>query len=150
MYAQRHRTSAHQPYLRLARSQPLALSDRAGDWLEDVAVVPAQFFDPPGSAYKVRGEVALLYAVLEDALKCFQQNAAADGRHARRLAREAKEWFLADDHRWPFSFVSICAVLGLDPEYIRLGLKRWSRGHPAGQRQTRRRMLVRRQIKLSA
>jgi len=44
-----------------------------------------------------------------------------------RLAREAEAWFFADDDHWPFAFVNICAVLGLDPAYIRLGLARW---HP--------------------
>ena len=29
---------------------------------------------------------------------------------------------LSDDTSWPFSFVSICAVLGLEPEYLRRGL----------------------------
>lgn len=64
-------------------------------------------------------------AVLEDAIHCFQKQFVRKGRRVVRLAREAEEWFAADDPCWPFSFVNICAVLGLEPEYIRLGLRRW-------------------------
>ena len=65
-------------------------------------------------------------AVLEDAVHCFQRT---QGSEAARLAKDAESWLFADDQHWPFSFVNICAVLGLDVEYIRLGLQRW-RQHP--------------------
>jgi hypothetical protein len=39
--------------------------------LSPLAVLPSQFFSPPRNHYK--GEVALMYAVLEDAVKCFLQ-----------------------------------------------------------------------------
>lgn len=93
-------------------------------------VVPEQFSQPPNSAQRAPSEVALLYAILEDALRCVQ-HAASPSRRAQRLAREAEEWFFSDDDHWPFSFVNICAVLGLDPEYIRLGLKCWQEHHSA-------------------
>ena len=64
-------------------------------------------------------------AVLEDAIHCFQKQFVREGRRVLRLAREAEEWLTADDPRWPFSFVNICAVLGLEPEYIRLGHRQW-------------------------
>ncbi|MGH7965892.1 MAG: hypothetical protein ACRERD_29420, partial [Candidatus Binatia bacterium] len=77
-------------------------------------------------AYTERPEVALMRAVLADALDCFQKQFRPGGeREAQRLAREAEEWFFADDYNSLFSFVHISAVLGLDPEYIRRGLKRW-------------------------
>lgn len=41
-------------------------------------------------------------------------------------AREAERWFFNDDSRWLFSFVSVCDVLGLEPEYIRTKLKHWT------------------------
>jgi hypothetical protein len=91
----------------------------------DAAVLPEQFYRLPDSTQQMSGEAALMYAVLEDAISCFQKGTLANGRRPQRLAREAEEWFFTDDLRWPFSFVNICAVLGLDPEFIRLGLKRW-------------------------
>jgi hypothetical protein len=64
-------------------------------------------------------------AILEDAIECFQKQFVKEGQRTRRLGREAEEWIFADDYRWPFSFVNICAVLGLDAAYIRRGLEQW-------------------------
>ena len=47
----------------------------------------------------------------------------------QRMAREAEEWFLSEEAHWSFSFVSVCAVLGLEPESVRQQLKRWSHSH---------------------
>ena len=69
-------------------------------------------------------------AVLADALGCFQKGFVRQGRRVQRLAREAEEWLFSDDARWPFSFVSICAALGLEPTYLRRGLQRWRQGQP--------------------
>jgi hypothetical protein len=88
------------------------------------AVLPEQFYNPPARTTG-RGEVALMRAVLEEAVDCFQKQFVKSGRRAQRLAREAEEWIYSDEVRWPFSFVNICAVLGLDPDYVRLKLKRW-------------------------
>lgn len=96
----------------------------ATQMLPPAAILPEQFYSSPAHT-DARGEVALMRAVLEDAIACFQKQFVRSGRRAQRLAREAEEWFFADDYHWPFSFVNICAVLGLEPEYIRLGLKRW-------------------------
>ena len=106
---------------------PLFLYDlgAASQTLPPAAVLPEQFHNRPTATDRVHGEVALMRAVLEDAISCFQKQSVKSGRRAQRLAREAEEWLFTDDPRWPFSFVNICAVLGLDPEYIRLGLKRW-------------------------
>jgi hypothetical protein len=81
-----------------------------------------------------------MHAVLEDALACFQKQFEAEGRRVQRMAREAEEWFLSDDAHWPFSFVSICAVLGLEPESIRQRLKRWSHSRPDTLQKQRRRV----------
>lgn len=88
------------------------------------AVLPEQFYNPPAQTTG-RGEVALMRAVLEEAVDCFQKQFVKNGRRAQRLAREAEEWIHSDELRWPFSFVNICAVLGLEPGYIRLKLKHW-------------------------
>ncbi len=63
-------------------------------------------------------------AVLEDALLCFQRQFEIERRDIL-AAQEAEEWFFSDDSHWLFSFVSICTVLGLEPEVIRKGLKHW-------------------------
>ena len=108
--------------------------------LSDTCVLPAQFFSPRVSLYTLCPEAALMHAVLEDALACFQKQFEAEGRRVQRMAREAEEWFLSDDAHWPFSFVSICAVLGLEPESIRQRLKRWSHSRPDTLQRRRRRV----------
>jgi hypothetical protein len=93
--------------------------------LPPAAVLPEQFHGSPASAHALRGEVALMRAVLEDAIECFQKQSRKSGRRAQRLAREAEEWLFKDDQQWPFSFLNICNVLDIDPGYIRRGLKQF-------------------------
>jgi hypothetical protein len=38
---------------------------------------------------------------------------------------------MQDDSTWLCSFVNICNVLGLDPDYLRTGLRRWHEEHTA-------------------
>ncbi|HXG19439.1 MAG TPA: hypothetical protein VNN62_10255 [Methylomirabilota bacterium] len=91
--------------------------------LPPAAVLPEQFYGSPVNTARARGEVALMRAVLEDAIDCLRKQSRKSGRRAQRLAQEAEEWLFDNDQRWPFSFVNICHVLGIDPEYIRRGLK---------------------------
>jgi hypothetical protein len=53
-----------------------------------------------------------------------------------RRAREAERWFFSDAPHWLFSFVSVCDVLGLEPNYIWIKLKYWT--PPAGTRHRQR------------
>jgi hypothetical protein len=70
-------------------------------------------------------ERALLLAVLEDGVRCFQDNILARNRKKQILFEEAEAWLFSDESNGIFSFVSICAVLGFDPSYIRRGLRQW-------------------------
>jgi len=70
-----------------------------------------------------------MLAVLEEAVATFQHHLGADTRRGQRLFREADEWFRSADTSWAFAFESVCAVLDLDPDYVRDGLatlkRRW-------------------------
>ena len=70
---------------------------------------------PSPNFYNICPEVDLMYAVLQDAIHCFQGQATRNVPDTQRLAREAEEWVFSDDVDWPFSFLNICVVLGLDP-----------------------------------
>lgn len=70
-------------------------------------------------------ERTLLLAVLEDGIRCFQENLFAVSGKRRTLFDEAKEWLFSDDSNWFCSFVSICTLLNLEPNYIRRGLREW-------------------------
>jgi len=129
-------------------AHPLPPSDLgvASQILSSSVILPAQFYGSAAGLDTTRGETALRRAVLEDAIGCFQKQTVNSGRRAQRLAREAEAWLFANDYNWPFSFVNICAVLGLDPEYIRMGLKRWRQRPQTGPQKKRRRVGATRQL----
>src|SRR5258708_20098434 len=65
-----------------------------------------------------------MLAVLEDGINCFQHNVLAQSGKRKRLFEEAKEWILAGDRDWFFSFENICEVCGINPAYVSQGLLR--------------------------
>src|ERR1043166_1271695 len=93
--------------------------------IEPEILLPSQLFDRFNGRSILEGERRLMPAVLEDAVACFQKYAGATRPRGKRLFREAEEWFLERDAGWPFSFESICEVLGIDPDYFRTNLQRW-------------------------
>lgn len=124
-------------------------------WTTDELISPKQFVSIPTheastNVYDRWPEAALMRAVLEDAINCFRNQFHSTGRRQQRLAREAEEWLFSDDSHWPFSFLHICAVLGLDPEYIRLGLKRLSQHRPVWLHKRKRRVTSMRLLKIAA
>lgn len=130
---------------------PLYALRRAAQTFLPEAMLPEQYFSPPASAATTTGAAALMCAVLEDALTCFQRQFVTSGRRDQRLAREAEAWFFSDHTDWLFSFVNICGVLDLDPAYIRLGLARWRQQYAAEPQKIRRRtMLTRRPLRAAA
>ena len=78
---------------------------------------------PIRSGRPIRPEESLAVAVLENAVGTLKRYAVADGRAGRRVFAEVDEWFACDDTDHPFTFVSICDVLGLDVSYVRSGLR---------------------------
>lgn len=74
---------------------------------------------------EIMGEFILVQAILREAIRTYQKYAVKKGTRASRLFRDVNDWFSADDRRWFFSFVNVCDTLGLEPTYIRTGLKLW-------------------------
>jgi hypothetical protein len=118
-------------------------------WVEDDILLPPQFFQPTDRAHKMRGEVTLLYAMLDDAVSCLQKGQLSRGHHAQRLAADAELWFFTDDYLSPFSFVNVCSLLGLDPVYLRSGLQQWLHQHQPRPQKKRRRTQVTRTPELA-
>ena len=85
-------------------------------------------------------EKALLLAVLEDGVRCFQDNILILPRNKKKqiLFEEAEAWLFNDESNETFSFVSICALLGFDPGYIRRGLRQWQERAVGGTRKKQR------------
>lgn len=70
-------------------------------------------------------EKMLMYAVLEDAITCFQKFSSASSARGKGLFKDAENWLMHEQSDWLFSFEKICELLDLDPDYIRAGLVRW-------------------------
>ncbi len=66
-----------------------------------------------------------MFAVLLDAIECFQKYPVLHDEYENRLFREAENWILDNDREWLFSFINICEALTIDPHYLRKGLLRW-------------------------
>ncbi|MCX8072372.1 MAG: hypothetical protein N3C12_07970 [Candidatus Binatia bacterium] len=101
---------------------------------EDV-LLPSQYFRDLAADRPLRsGECHLLAALLADAIRCYQRNYSARDRVGQRLFREAEQWLMEPDPAPPregaFSFQYVCDVLRLDPDDIRLRLRRWSASQP--------------------
>lgn len=67
---------------------------------------------------------ALMLAVLEDGIACFQGYYFQPSRTNEELFQEADEWIHSDDDG-VFSFNNVCDTLGLHPGQLRKGLERW-------------------------
>ena len=70
------------------------------------------------------GEMRLALAILEDALRCALRHHDSRITEQRIAAREAMEWIRSDDDSPPFTFVRVCQLFDLDPDWIRDTLHR--------------------------
>ena len=111
-----------------------AAYERVNSLFQIDTLAAQQFNDTYRRKTPHQSEVRLMLAILEDAINCYQDNVFALNKKRIQLFQEAEEWFMKDDASWIFSFVSICSILNLEPDYFRQGLKRWT----AAQRASRR------------
>jgi len=84
---------------------------------------PQRYFDTYRRSEYLEPEKALLLAILEDAIHSYRKFASARNRAAREQFREAEEWLMGGGDGWVFAFDNVCELLGLDPEYVRRGLR---------------------------
>ena len=89
------------------------------------SVVPDQYFDTCRRSEPLEPEKTLLLAILEDAIDSYQKYSAASDRVGRERFCEAEEWLMGGANDWIFSFENVCAMLGLDANYVRRGLRDW-------------------------
>ena len=48
--------------------------------------------------------------------------------HYRRRISQDLEWVSSIDTEWPYSFVPLCELFGLEPEYVRGIVAKWAQG----------------------
>ena len=115
-------------------------------------VTPQQFYDSRRDDSAIAPVKRLMMAILEDALRCFQNNADAHSGPRKRLFTEAEQWLCADSGDGPCSFETVCETLGIEPQYLRSGLREWRDQQLAGNstRRLARRSPVVRSGKISA
>ncbi|MBI3800441.1 MAG: hypothetical protein HY268_26130, partial [Deltaproteobacteria bacterium] len=114
-----------------ARPFPLADPDQAPKELSLCPVFSQQFHHLPLGFAETNPEMKLMRAVLEDAIRCYAKRWSTQEKQSQRLAQEAEAWVFCEDLDWPLSFLNICTVLGIDPDYVRRGLRRWQQQPPA-------------------
>lgn len=104
-------------------------SSRSEKTLDAGILMPAQYTDLVRRNHTLEGELKLLMAVLEDAIRCYLRNVDAKEGGRRREFIEVKNWFENKDSAVAarsgiFSFENLCDALGLEPHRLltRLGL----------------------------
>ncbi len=109
-------------------------------------LTPEQYYDERRDDSVMRPIKRLMLAILEDALRCLHKYADAKNGARRRMFREAEQWLCGESGSALFSFTIVCETLGIEPEYMRSGLREWReteiRGE-SGQRVGRRSPVMR-------
>jgi hypothetical protein len=92
--------------------------DGGDDLLASDIMLPTQFWVRETDA-RLEPEKRLMVAVLEEALATLLRPGDSQTHSGRRLGVEAVRWIRSDDRSSPFSFATICDVLGLDVDRVR-------------------------------
>jgi hypothetical protein len=101
------------------------LDERLPGLFEPDTLLPIQYFEAMRKKHLLEGEKRLILSVLEDAIECFMKCIDASTSKGQRLFRDADEWIAHEDQRWVFSFDNVCDMLDINPEYMRMGLRKW-------------------------
>ena len=112
-------------------------------YYEPDILISHQYFKVFRQKSHVAPEEKLMFAVLADAIECYQKYLGVDGRRRRKLFLQAEAWIYSGDSSWPYSFENICEVLNINPKYLRLGLVQWWVNHESQEnpRKSRRKTL---------
>ena len=108
-------------------------------------MTPDQFYDQSSRTHHLDGETRLLFAVLEDAIRCYTLAARSRRRCHQRALEEVKEWVNTRGEHDLFSFDSICRIFDIEPELLRRQLN----SAPAANLRPRRFTTVGRRITLT-
>ena len=89
-------------------------------------LMPAQYADLVRRNHTLEGELKLLMAVLEDAIRCYLRYVDAEDGERRREFIEVRTWFESTvaGPAGIFSFENLCEALGIEPHRLlaRLGI----------------------------
>jgi hypothetical protein len=92
---------------------------------EGGGVLPVQYGEMHRKKLPSEGERKLLFAVLEDAIRCYLKYRDGDPNsreHPEFL--EATDWLSCEEEYGPFAFVSVCETLGINADRLRIGISK--------------------------
>jgi len=113
-----------------------AFSSVTSDWLENTHFVEDILESDRGYA---RGpERSLMSAILFDGIQSYMNFVTSPGSRSNKRYQEAFAWVNKKDSEYVFSFDNVCEGLGIDPEFLRLGLINTCRSMGPERRKTRR------------
>jgi hypothetical protein len=101
------------------------LDEKLPGLFEPDTLLPIQYFEAMRRKHLLEGEKRLILSVLEDAVECFMKCIDSATNKGQRLFRDADEWIALEDKRWVFSFDNVCDMLDINPDYMRVGLRKW-------------------------
>jgi len=95
--------------------------------IEAGLVLPGQYADLVRRNHVIEGELKLLLAVLEDAIRCYLRNVNSKEGERHRDFVEVRNWFEGNRNGARrgdiFSFENLCAALGIEPLVLLSRLK---------------------------
>jgi hypothetical protein len=102
-------------------------------------LLPAQLHGSRGGSAAMEPLKNLMMAILVDAIRCYQRNIEAMTLCKRSEFREAQNWLFKDRNDGPFSFDTVCYLLGTDPGVLRRRLIQfqYARRRECGAKRTR-------------
>lgn len=101
---------------------------------EPDVILPGHFLSNKGEGLK-GGERRLMAALLSDGIEAYVKQATASEASLRRSRSKynSLEWIDKRDDSYVFSFDNVCQCLGINSEYLRLGLQRYVKAARASQ-----------------
>ena len=96
----------------------MKLEDAIDFELDSLRLNPVGGGEPRNGQYT--GTKALMLAVLENGFRCYFSPKV-------RIRAEAERWVANSQGRSPFSFIVVCETLGLEPDAVRMALRRLRR-----------------------
>lgn len=86
-------------------------------------LLPVQYFDQLRRPIVDSGEEALMFAVLEDALRRYLRGAGPRSPRERQELAELERWFEGRDQSGIFAFETLCEAFGIEPRDLREALQ---------------------------
>lgn len=98
--------------------------DSLGSFLEPDIMLPSQLLSPEEEGLDA-GERKLMAAILSDGIEAYIHQSLNSETQKSRVRQEIIDWVENEDTEYIFSFDNVSESLGINPEYLRLGLYRY-------------------------